>query len=254
MRRVYKTAPIDEALVDLQFDPVPDEEWDFRIPGKLHEKLGAAYDGDSRQQKTISASFTAGEQPTPNIGIKESIARIQLLNKARDRIVGVGPNSLMVSTLRPYDSWDHFRPRIASALDALASVSTLRPVKRIGLRYINRFSVNSKVYEIADFLPFVVHRDLVIEASLKNALSRTEFQYDDGVVLLLNQAVLPGDGDRHDLVLDVDLVWQLGPLSDCKLIMGIIDDLHEREGKVFEALITDKARLLFDGKPSDQPD
>jgi len=48
-----------------------------------------------------------------------------------------------------------------------------------------------------------------------------------------------------DFLLDIDAICDRAPIA-LGQVLKIVSDLHELEGAVFEALITDKSRSLFD--------
>ena len=48
-------------------------------------------------------------------------------------------------------------------------------------------------------------------------------------------------------LLDLDVIWEkTGDAASRADALGVVDDLRERERDAFEAVITDKARDLFD--------
>jgi uncharacterized protein (TIGR04255 family) len=47
-------------------------------------------------------------------------------------------------------------------------------------------------------------------------------------------------------LLDLDVVWEASQPSGVDTALTIVDDLHDREGKAFEAVITDELRRVFD--------
>ena len=44
---------------------------------------------------------------------------------------------------------------------------------------------------------------------------------------------------------DLDVIWEGDEAKSIDSVMELVDDLHEREGKAFEAIITDATRKLF---------
>ena len=112
MGKKYKNPPIEEAVVEFRF--VPGQEWDLTIPEKLHEHpdIKTQYWGKPRTQKLLEAAFQAGSSLPPNVAIREGIARIQLVDSGGQHLISIGSDTISVNTLRPYDGWELFRPRI----------------------------------------------------------------------------------------------------------------------------------------------
>ena len=76
-------------------------------------------------------------------------------------------------------------------------------------------------------------------------MNRVEFLYDDTVKLLLTQASVEAPEGQSAFLLDLDLIWESNAAKGLDAIMTVVDDLHEREGAAFEAIITDAAREVF---------
>lgn len=246
MSRKYKNAPIVEAIVDIHFLGEIDEDWYILLPGKFHNEIKSDYEGDTRLQKTIQTQVQSEGDSPIGVGVREAVARVQFFNEAESRVVGVGQNNLLISTLRPYDSWEDFKPRVERALHAYQTVVGEAPVSRVGVRYINRFSYDPEKFSPTDLLPFCINADAPIKGGLTNSISRQEYSCGNGKVILLSQGVLPISKDNPELVLDVDVIWAGEPLVEFGGISSLIDDLHSQEGEIFESLITDRARELFD--------
>ena len=72
-------------------------------------------------------------------------------------------------------------------------------------------------------------------------MSQIEYAYQDGVKLVLSQEKVE-DG----FILDINMIWESHDALARENTDARIDDLRIRERQVFEAVITDKARGLFD--------
>ena len=123
MKTKYENPPIEEALVEFHF--VPGQEWDLTIPGKLHEHadIKRQYLGKPRTQQSWEAAFKTGSDQLPNLAVRQGLGRIQLVDRDERCLISLGPDVLSVNTLRPYDGWERFRPRIEVALDAYFQVA-----------------------------------------------------------------------------------------------------------------------------------
>lgn len=74
--------------------------------------------------------------------------------------------------------------------------------------------------------------------------SRVEHVYEDGVKLLLTHASAKAPPGSTAFLLDLDVV-QVGEVATAGTAMTAVDDLHAREGRAFEACITDATRKVF---------
>ena len=82
-----------------------------------------------------------------------------------------------------------------------------------------------------------------------NFFSRVEYLYEDQPIkVILTFANTPAPEDKFAFLLDIDLIWENAahPLQLEKAI-DTVDDLRKRERDMFELLITDQTRELFNG-------
>ena len=245
-RRNYPNPPIEEAVVEFGFVPGP--EWDLTIPGKLHQHpdIGNQYPGKPRTQKRLEAALRTEPGQPPNVAVREGVARIQLVNDDGRRMISLGSDVMSANTLRPYDGWEQFRPRIEAALGAYTEVAKPTGVSRIGVRYINKIVLPGTETDFETYIGYTLTSGTELPSKKAAFMSRVEYIYDDGVKLLITQATIDAPEGTPAFVLDLDVIWEG---AEKKIldegIMELVDDLHIREGQAFEATITDAARLLF---------
>lgn len=243
-RRRYKNPPIEEALVE--FRMAPGQEWDLTIPGKLHEKVKEAYPGKPRQQKLLQASFQAVQGQPAGFAVQEGIGRVQLVDAEAKRLLSLGPNVLSINVLRPYDGWDQFKPRVERALRAYVEVSGADNVSRIGVRYINRVALAAADVDLAAHFTCGPAVPPGLPNRVGGFLNRAEYVYDDDVKLVVTLASIDAAEGSAAFLLDLDVIWEATVPLTIDAALAKVDDLHEREGIAFEALITDKTREVFD--------
>ena len=249
-RRRYKNPPIEEALVEFRFEP--SQEWDLTMPGRLHGELREAYRGKPRQQNVVQASLVAQQGQAPNFAVREGLGKVQLVTDDASRLVAIGPDVLSVHMLRPYQrdeegsGWDEFRPRIVEALSAYWDVAEPNGVQRIGLRYINKVVIPESIGEVARYLKAAHPSVEGLPEQLGGFVGRVEYVYPDDLRLVVSHATVEAPESQVAFLMDIDLIWQSNEAVDKDRALAIADDLRARERDVFEALITDDARSLFD--------
>lgn len=64
-------------------------------------------------------------------------------------------------------------------------------------------------------------------------------------ILVTNATVNPVPPHGSSFLLDIDVAWDANLVPTAEIITKV-NVLHEREGRAFEALITDDARRVFD--------
>lgn len=243
----YKIPPIEEALVEFTFAPsAKGQQIDLTLPGRLqmHPALQGEYSGVARTQNLQTIATAANN---PAFTIHDAILRIQLPTQDGSRLISVGANTLAVTVLRPYEGWEAFKPRIERALTAFAEVADFGSVIRVGVRYINRIVVNSHGVKPTSFLRFIPEEHEIFGAPVNSFMQRAEYVRPDGIKMIVTQATLePASPNTTEYLLDIDTIWEKEPLADREQIIATTEALHNIEGQAFEALITDKAREIFD--------
>lgn len=242
----YRNPPIIEAICEFHF--APGLGWDPTLPGKLHAELEDDYPGRPRHQESIELGVQLRGGSPPNFQFREGPEKVQLITKNEKRIVGVGRDVLSVHMLRPYQDppdsdkigWDEFRPRISNALSAYWKVVQPQGVKRVSVRYINKLVVPREVTTAKEYLRCALPEVDGLPDHLVNFMSRVEYADTDDVKIALSQGKVEGG-----FILDIAVSRESHDVLARKDTDALIDDLHIRERKVFEAVITDKARGLF---------
>lgn len=251
----YTNAPIQEAICEFQF--VPSEgnpEWDLTLPGRLQvQNALKEYSAPSRQQhmQTIAAGNAQGQ---PEVMVQNTLFRVQLPTKDGRSILSIGHNTLGVSVLHPYEGWENYRPRILSALEVYSDIAKQKVVSRIGLRYVNRIilpipgaaSASRFLTHVQTSILATTQEKLKVEGKLTGINSRHEFETSDHVKIFVTHATIdPVMPKTSEYLLDIDVVWDHNHIDGTGKITPVMDRLHDIEGGVFEALITDEARNHF---------
>jgi uncharacterized protein (TIGR04255 family) len=249
-RHRYKKPPIEEAVCDIQFAPGTD--WDPTMPGLLFEKLKGTYGEKPREQQLVEAQLQSPTgEGSSTLQHRYGKMRVQLLAEKGTRIVGISQDQLSVHMLRPYTKWEDFRPRIMDAMKAYREVALPEGVTRIGLRYINRIVINEsdpqlhKYFEIPPRFPKVEPVTKILAF-----FNRKESEYlDKPIRIVVTFAdVEPRQSEKSSYILDLDIIWMRAddPIPFDEL-PDVIEDMKTRHRQVFESLITDETRKMFDG-------
>lgn len=250
--RRYANPPIHEAICDFRFDG--GGEWDPTIPGRLHVALDGAYAGRAQEQQVTEITVASSADRPPDLTFRRGIAKSLLTTPDGRRVVGVGPDVLSVHMLRPYQDpahteesgWDEFRRRIQQALTAYWKVARPRFVRRLAVRYINHILIDGTSWRLSDYFRCAhsVAEDLPDNGD--EFMGRVRYSYPDGVRLTLFHGAIRTSEDRSGFLLDLDVAWEGTSLTSVEDAVARATDLRNRERSAFEAVITDKARELFD--------
>jgi uncharacterized protein (TIGR04255 family) len=252
-RRVYLHPPIEEALCEFRFAPA-EEGWDLTLPGRLQERLrDLGYTGKPRQQGVVEAGLglpPGGSEAA--FTLKQSMVKIQFPTADDRAIVAVGPDVLSVHTLKPYEGWESFKPRIAAALTAYTETQgSAGGVMRIGLRYINKVEFTAPSLDLAEYFTISPQVPSGLPISITGFISRSESVFTDSPTrLVLTFASVEAERDTSAFVLDLDLVLALAANEQIEpaAVLDTVEMLRAYERQAFESLITDAAREMFNAE------
>ena len=209
--------------------------------------------GKPQEQRVVQVGMEAqGGQPS-NLRFGEGLAKVQLVTSNGKRMVGVGPDVLSIHMLRPYQDprepersgWEEFRPRIETALGTYWDVAQPLGVLRVGIRYINRIVIPQGAVEVKGYLKCALPDVDGLPDQLTNFMSRVDYTYGDNVRIVLSQGSIDAPPDHVGFLLDLDVIWENPEPVDKARALTIANDLRGRERAAFEAVITNKARELF---------
>jgi uncharacterized protein (TIGR04255 family) len=162
--------------------------------------------------------------------------------------VGVSSESLSIHTLPPYEGWEEFKQRIDKSYQTYLAVTHASAIKSIAIRYINKISVSTdKINNLNDY--FTVYPVLPngVSGKISGFVYRTRSIYEDiPIILTVTLSDFPVPVGQTAFLLDLEVIqeWIENPL-DVNDALDVLNELKNRETHVFESLITDRTRELF---------
>ena len=211
--------------------------------------------GKPQEQRVVQVGLQVQGDKSSNLQLGEGLAKVQLVTGDGKRMVGVGPDVLSIHMMRPYQDprepersgWEEFRPRTETALGAYWDVA--QPLARTQgwpsgtSTRLSSLREQSRSRSISNApLPDVAG----LPDQLTNFMSRVDYSYADNVRLVLSQGSIDAPPGHVGFLLDLDVIRESPEPVDKLRALAIANDLRERERAAFEAVITDKARELFD--------
>ncbi|QSR87649.1 TIGR04255 family protein [Candidatus Methylacidiphilum infernorum] len=242
MGRKYKTPPLIEAVCEFRL--TRDTSWDLTIPGLFYEKVKGTF--PQREQRVIQEIERSQGPQGLQLEIRPS-ERIVLFTEDRKRLIQLGPRLLTVNVLRPYPTWQGFKPQIEMAWENLKEILQIEGLERIGLRYINRVELHSsevKLLEYFEFYPFVGPR---LPQNVASFIVGGEFPFVEGRDRCRVQITpVPASSEGMSaFILDIDYFLAQPRAVKVSDIIDWVEEAHSRIEEVFEGCITDRLRELF---------
>ena len=248
-RRQYHDPPVIEAVARFQWaEPVP---WSFTTPGLLFEQLRDDYPGEPAAMAQISAGMFAkpsnADETNAGFELRAGPQRFIYANGDGSRKVGVGPTDLSVHGFPPYEGWETMMARLASVVQRTTPV--LGPEKRValvGLRYVNRITIPEEVVSVQEYLTIGIAYPPAFPGIISGFLDRVEMDYEgEPVRLAFTWASTEAPEGASAFILDIDLYASCPEPAPIEGAFDVLQDLKVKEGRVFEALLTDKLREQF---------
>jgi uncharacterized protein (TIGR04255 family) len=242
MPKRYRNDPIAEAVCEFRL--LPDTAWDLATPGLLYESLKDRF--AHREQEVVPRV----EVRTSEAGIEPQVQvteQIRFITNDTLSFVRVAPRVLAVHRLRPYESWERFRPDVALLLESLRKHVAVDTFQRVGLRYINRIEIPLESVELDEYFGFRLTLEPPLPQDLRGFIVGAAFPFEnerDNCRVQLADAVQEHEASSA-FVLDLDY-WVTKPgvvKSDGALQW--IEDAHNRVESLFEGCISDSLRSVF---------
>lgn len=244
MGRKYKNPPIVEVLCEFQF--ISGQPWDLTLPGLIYEKIKDEFP-EKQQQMGINFQFQPTEKGFEH-KIEPAPPRIQFYNKDKTALVQVAPDLFVVNQLKPYPSWNEFKPMILKNFEIYKEIARPKGFRRIGLRYINIVEFDKTPIELKDYFQFYPFIPDALPQLHDSFLNRVEFPYEDNKerLILTLATVIPSKPSILSILLDIDYVMVTPEYVPLDGVSEWLEKAHNRIEEAFEACITDKARKIFE--------
>lgn len=148
-----------------------------------------------------------------------------------------------------YKGWDSFKSQILEILQTIEQPLKNKIIRRISIRFINRFSID-------DFTDPTEYFRTVISTTAEdstNALSFPLTQYgfrlnvevpDSTIYAIINQNLECKDVDGRKYFFDIDVLDRKDIIFDIQIIMSILDELRTVKNDIFFNNLTEKTLKL----------
>lgn len=244
MERKYQNPPLIEAVCEFRVSE--EAPWDDNVRELIYQELSETFPKKrSRPLQDIQVSLKR-ESTEQKIGKTD---RVQYLNEDENRLVQIAPRMVSVNVLKPYPSWDQYKPLIEKTFHALQSAATIASIERIGLRYINKIEVPVEAINLNDYFLFTPQTGDNLPPSIESFFLLCVFPFnqgrDSGKVELKSAA--PDQKGHSAVILDIDYYLSRPKTVETSQALNWVEEAHDKVEALFEGCITDKLRKLFEG-------
>jgi len=240
----YKKAPVVQAVLQLQFQkPISAKHVE-----KITKKASTFYPSVEPLMDYEISVDPAINGGSPKMTATRASSRMQAADPSQ--MFTVGPGQFTTSQLAPYLGWQEFFQRFIRDFNMITKITGHPLFNRIGLRYINRLDVPENI------ATFDIQKEyLNIYPSVSGKLGQyagnmvhVEFQNAecDSVVLVNSGLNAPVLINHVSYILDIDIVRTNNIPMKFDDLFNCIEKMRKAKNEIFEELVTDKARKLFD--------
>jgi uncharacterized protein (TIGR04255 family) len=236
-------APIMEAVINIQSDPVPNTNFQRLETAFAELDFGYRHHGAMLTQTVQLGASPAGIAPSVSAGSPERIG--MRLQSADDHYVAlVRVDGLSLSRLTPYETWDTLEVEARRLWDLYVERWKPKTINRVATRFVNNLRLPlqagqslSLYIETLTELPPTVPQD--ITAFLQ------QFQILDAPTNQTVRLSLAWDGRGEPgiipIILDIDAVKQVALDVHDDSLWTLLRDLRDLKNRCFFGTLTEKA-------------
>jgi uncharacterized protein (TIGR04255 family) len=245
--RKYANPPVVEALCEVSFS---EPRWDATVPGRFFEvarRQGLVAEKESVVREAVHATLGGGA-PTAAVSAEP---KLRFRNADRSRVIQVDQGLIVVNQLRPYPTFDDWRPTVIEAARLYQGLVDAQFVRRVGLRYINEIDLPGSRIDLKEWFQVEPKLPAAWEDAAGSFMLRVEKRVDRdvGLVLTFGSATSPSP-DIARFALDLYAICKpVAPMLP-EEVPGVMDKAHAAIESAFESSITDKLRARFAAPPS----
>lgn len=249
MQKTYKNPPLIEAVCEFRFGitgPLTQKQID-----SFYAKIKSDFPL-SKKGKVHSLEFKI--EPGKTLGKddkshKEGFYEFdQYLSKDEKYSVQLDGGRVSIHRIKPYISWTDFLPLIKAVYSSYIESFAPKQLLRIGVRYVNEIGVPTEGFSFNDYFKIKASLPSLVENSQKSLFIGSVFEQENGrdaikVQFTEKQSLKPNL--NRIFVLDFDY-FLVNLVVEFKDIENWLKKAHNNLEVVFEGIVTDKTKLLFD--------
>lgn len=239
----YARPPIVEAVIDFRLAEPIDNAQIKKAEQRTKQHYPFA-EADFHTNFHIDLEAGRIEQQNIPLGVRLSSAD-------RTDICIYRSQNFLSSRLAPYPGWETFRARVSRDWDIFSKAVGRPSLNRIGVRFINRLDVpipaDGRV-QVEEFLKVWPHLpDMGDSRRIDNYVMQLVRPLEERCSLIINTAPAAASPIPNcaSFVLDLDVSREAQLPRRTAELWVLLERVREMKNRVFEALITDKARELF---------
>lgn len=244
-RKNYKKPPAVEALFETYFS---ETQSNLTLFGDFYQRIKNDYP-TQKELKNVGFEMNFTHEIVQTKQLNQG-AMMRFSREDDSELVQITQNLLTVNKLKPYSGYDVFKNSIQKALEHYLILSKPKYVERIGLRYINRISIPEKNFILEDYFNFSINFSKENEgfSSISGILFKVQLTpKNESHKLFITLSSIPSaDEGKSEFILDIYDIFILQKEVSRDFILSVLDEAHRNVEYIFEGVITDSTRNIFE--------
>lgn len=242
-RRHLARAPIQEALIDVQFAPIRDGVLDHVVSQVAGDNAASARD---IWEQLLEFKVEPAVQPQARATGSAVGKRIDLIDQ--QQVLQLRSSGFTFSQLPQYKSWEAMSEPALRYWRQFVEATGLGPVNRTAVRYINKVELPIPLLDFEEYLVAAPRIPAALPQHIASFLSRT-ISVRDADTAIVTQA-LEGetpDGKAVRVVVDIDIFCRTSFASnDFDTLQATLTRLREFKNDVFFEYLTEKTLEMYE--------
>ena len=243
-QRHLKSAPVKEALIDIQFEqPVAIE---------LIEKFASSIADRYPDKSDIWQSMVGIDLGSLENKSHSSIDQMgkRLSSDKHPFVAQVRKNGFTLSRLQPYVDWADLRAEARTLWEKFVEQSKVEVVHRVAVRYINEIKLPLPINDFADYLTCPPEVPQALPQAINGFMTRVVIPSSDdsNELAIVTQAseTLVANQASIVVVLDIDVfrTWSIPATDD--LIWACLDRLRDKKNNMFFEHLHEKTVEMYE--------
>ena len=248
MAKTYKNPPLLEAVCEFRFN-LPTEYTEKQV-GIFYEKIKEHFPTQKKgKMHKVEVKIDPKKTPEENQdSFNHNFHEFeQFFSEDEKYSVQLDGGRVSVHRIKPYTAWSEFFPLIKVVYDAYNATLSPQKLHRIGIRYVNEIMIPVEDFSFDKYFVIKASLPSLEDNNQKSVALASVFEQEGGkdsirVQFAEKQSI--GPAPTRAFILDFDYSCDLA--EDIKDVDTWLNTGHSNLEGVFEGMITDETRKLFD--------
>jgi uncharacterized protein (TIGR04255 family) len=242
-RRLLRQAPIHEALIDVQFAPPREVDFESVARELMGKRAGTIVD---LWEGLVEVHFEPKEQPKARSRSGFVGKRVEFTDSRQ--VLQLRPGGFTFSQLPQYESWERMRSCAEGFWSEFYERVKPETIKRTAVRYINRLSLPLPINDFDEYFVVGPRVPDSLPQTVTGYLARIATPKGDDT-MVVTQSIQGTDPEKNALtfLFDIDVFCQLEyPAADTETLWSTLERQRALKNDVFFEYLTEKTVEMYE--------